>query len=66
MACHSGESPEGNLNLKTGLVDLQDSEVRQRWVYLHDRVAQGEMPPKTEEQPNEAAKLEFLKVLGDA
>jgi hypothetical protein len=66
MACHSGENPEGNLNLKTGSVDLQNAEVRQRWVYLHDRVAQGEMPPKTEEQPNEAAKLEFLKVLGDA
>lgn len=62
--CHSGEAPEGNLDLKTLSTNLEDAEVRRRWVYLHDRVANGEMPPKTADQPDESSKSSFLAALG--
>ncbi len=65
VVCHSGETPEGNLDLKTSSFDLNNAEVQRRWAFLHDRVAEGEMPPPTEEQPSEVAKADFLKVLGD-
>lgn len=63
-ACHSGETPTGSLNLETYTFDLADAEVRRRWVYLHDRVASGEMPPESEEKPDAAAVERFLQTLG--
>ena len=63
--CHSGDSPEGSLNLLTFSDDLADAEVRRRWVYLYDRVAQGEMPPKPEDRPDADANSQFLKTLGE-
>ena len=65
ISCHSGDTPAGNFNLETCSFDLADAEVRSRWVYLHDRVAQGEMPPATESRPDEAANTTFLEVLAD-
>ena len=64
MECHSGETSSVGLNLETYSFDLADAEVRRRWVYLHDRVASGEMPPKTEEQPDATAVAQFLQALG--
>ena len=64
VACHSGDAPEGSLSLDAGAPDLTDAEVRRRWVYLYDRVADGEMPPDGEERPEAAAKDEFLQSLG--
>ena len=61
--CHSGESPEGNLNLQTLAVDLEDAEVRRRWVILHDRVAKREMPPSSADQPDDEARTKFLETL---
>ena len=66
VACHAGERPEGGLDLKTLSVDLSDANVRRRWIFLFDRVAAGEMPPKEEERPDAEAKARFLKHLGDA
>lgn len=63
-ACHSGETPSGSLDLETYSFDLADAEVRRRWVYLHDRVASGEMPPQSEERPDAAAVEQFLQALG--
>lgn len=64
--CHSGETPEGGFNLQTTSDDLSDAEVRRRWVYLHDRVAVGEMPPKSEARPSADSKSQFLATLGEA
>ncbi len=64
--CHSGDVPEAGLNLETIAVDIADAEVRRRWVYLHDRVAGGEMPPTSADQPNASDKAQFLRTLGDA
>jgi len=64
--CHSGDTPEGGLNLRTHSVDLADAEVRRRWVYLYDRVAAGEMPPKSAARPDAKSKSKFLRGLGDS
>ena len=66
VGCHSGETPEGGLNLQTNSDDLSDAEVRRRWVDLHDRVADGEMPPKSEARPSADSKQQFLSTLGDS
>jgi hypothetical protein len=66
LDCHAGEAPEAGLDLTAISVDLADAEVRRRWVYLHDRVAQGEMPPKSADQPDSESKSAFLSALGDA
>ncbi len=64
--CHAGDNPEGGLDLESGSVDITDPEIRRRWVFLHDRVSAGEMPPTSEPQPSKSDKASFLKSLGDA
>ena len=66
VTCHSGDAPEGSLDLTQDTPDLLDAEVRRRWVYFYDRVADGEMPPEGERQPDQADRAEFLKALGSA
>jgi hypothetical protein len=66
LDCHGGESPEGGLNLETNAADLADAEVRRRWVYLHDRVAEGEMPPEPATRPDAESQAAFLRELGAA
>ncbi len=64
--CHSGKEPEAGFHLDQLPQDLTDAEVRRRWVYLYDRVAKGEMPPESAEQPQPAERSAFLKTLGDS
>jgi hypothetical protein len=66
FACHSNDTLEGGLDLKAISRDVADAEVQRSWVYLYDRVASGEMPPKSDEQPTAAAKAEFLDQLGQS
>jgi len=65
-ACHVGESAEGNLDLESYSVELSDAEIRRRWVFLHDRVATGEMPPESADQPTAAERARFLTQLGQS
>ena len=51
VECHQGESPEGGLNLETLSWRLDDAELRQRWVLIHDRIAKHEMPPDEDNLP---------------
>jgi hypothetical protein len=64
--CHSGDTPQAGFNLKTYSVDLTDADVRRRWVHLFDRVAKGEMPPKSADRPDAKSKSKFLQLLGDS
>ena len=73
VGCHSGDAPDGGLDLQaiskdSGdlFKDLGDAEVLRRWVYLHDRVAAGEMPPKSESRPSAVSKSQFLTTLGES
>ena len=62
--CHSDDSAKGGLNLETFSTQLDNAEAHRRWVFLHDRVASGEMPPKEKYKPTEASRDEFLGLLG--
>jgi hypothetical protein len=62
--CHVGDSAEGNLDLKSYSSDFSDAEIRRRWVFLHDRVAAGEMPPKSADQPDARSRAKFVRQLG--
>jgi len=62
--CHAEDTIKGGLNLESFSRDLSDPKVRESWVYLHDRVARGEMPPKSKYAPTTQAKQLFLSLLG--
>ena len=64
--CHSGDTPESGLNLQSVSDNVADAEVRRRWVYLYDRVANSEMPPESEARPDAEAKSKFLHTLGES
>ena len=61
--CHSGEIREGGLDLREAGTDLNNPDVLRRWVRIHDRVASGEMPPKSEPWPDKATVQLFLEQL---
>lgn len=44
--CHHGASAEAGLDLSVLPADLDDESVAQRWIRIHDRVRDGEMPPE--------------------
>ena len=45
LGCHNDSLAQGGLNLRDLQWDLDDIEIRRRWVLVHDRVSRGEMPP---------------------
>src|SRR6266536_2670499 len=47
VSCHDAESKKGNLDLTALNADVGDPKAFARWVKVHDRVAAGEMPPKS-------------------
>ena len=63
--CHSGETHEGALNLEKLGTDLQDLSLLNIWTRVHDRIANREMPPKSESRPNTAQTQKFLSELSD-
>lgn len=44
--CHNGATAEGGLDLTSLAFTLDDRELRDRWILVHDRVSSGEMPPE--------------------
>jgi hypothetical protein len=44
--CHSGDSPDGGLNLETLVFELTEPANFEKWVRIYDRVLAGEMPPR--------------------
>ena len=64
MECHDTDTKKGNLDLNALKFDLQDSKVFAEWVKVHDRVRDGEMPPKKKKtQPAAGEVAAFLKDL---
>ncbi|MGH9938189.1 MAG: DUF1587 domain-containing protein, partial [Blastocatellia bacterium] len=62
-ACHDSRSKKGNLDLTTLKLELADAPTFATWVKVHDRVRDGEMPPKGMERPDDATRAGFLKTL---
>ena len=63
--CHSKGTTEGGLNLESLEYAFSVADIRNRWIKIHDRVQQGEMPPKGVVFPDQE-KQRFLKALSSA
>lgn len=60
--CHSEDAPEGKLNFDRLSLALNSQSIRNRWIQIHDRVKNLEMPPA----PNDLAsadRVSFLRQL---
>ena len=64
LDCHDADMKKGGLDLDSLSKNLDDPAAMAKWVRLHDRVENGEMPPKNKKQPAAADKAEFLAELG--
>lgn len=63
--CHAGDSAEAGLDLAEFSHDLADPEIERRWVRVIDRIRDGEMPPPDSDQPADAEKQEFVKLVSE-
>ena len=57
VGCHDADTRKGGLDLTALQLDPANLTNFSRWVLVHDRVSNGEMPPKKKARP-EAAELE--------
>ena len=60
MECHDGDTKKGGLDLTALPLDPALPKNFSAWVTIHDRVANGEMPPKKKARP-EAAELQAFE-----
>ena len=66
VTCHNTEVKKSGLDLSSLTRDLSGEEGLSKWVRIHDRVANGEMPPNKRSAPPKEEKLPFLKTLSQA
>src|SRR3954465_3848809 len=62
-SCHNDVDKEGGLDLTTLTVVPGDAANFAAWVKVHDRVQNGEMPPKEKKRPEARDTTAFLKQL---
>ncbi len=63
--CHGADEPKGGLNLAALKPDFADSKTFATWIKIHDRVRDGEMPPKKKKAPGPAEIAAFLTAIGE-
>ena len=63
FACHDSVTKKGGLDLTSLNADFTHTATFVTWVKVHDRVRDGEMPPKSAPQPDATARAGFLKNL---
>jgi mono/diheme cytochrome c family protein len=61
--CHNAEDRKGRLDLTTLAFDPKDPANLAVWIKVHDRVAAGEMPPKSRPRPDAAGQKVFVEGL---
>src|SRR6266540_301781 len=67
VECHDADAKKGGLDLTALQFDPANSTNFSRWVLVHDRVSNGEMPPKKQKARPEPAEAEaFAKSLATA
>ena len=59
--CHNDTEKKGGLDMEALRFDPADSASMRMWTLLHDRVRDGEMPPKDELQPEFRERTVFLQ-----
>ena len=64
--CHDEDSSKGNLDLANLSFDPTDKENHKKWVYIHDRIQKGEMPPKDKKPPSKEDIHVFLRPLAES
>lgn len=64
MDCHDSDSKKGDLDLSALPFELSSQKTFDLWVKIHDRVRDGEMPPKKKARPQRAAIDQFLQAIG--
>jgi hypothetical protein len=62
--CHDSDSKKGGLDLTSVPFDLNTPKTFDLWVKVHDRVRDGEMPPKKKARPQPAELNAFLQAIG--
>lgn len=66
LDCHDRDSKKAGLDLTLLDFDGGIGQPTSPWVKIHDRVAAGEMPPKTKPQPAPADRARFVRELAGA
>jgi hypothetical protein len=62
--CHDSATKKGGLDLESLSMQLDSQEAFAKWALVHDRIAAGEMPPKSREsRPSEQENADALKRL---
>jgi len=65
LDCHGDAEGDGGLDLSTLSTGLSDAEAMRRWTLVHDRIANGEMPPKDQPRPSAAELSKILTTLSE-
>ncbi|MFT5122328.1 MAG: hypothetical protein ACI9QL_001417 [Candidatus Omnitrophota bacterium] len=63
ITCHDAETKKGGLDLTALKPDFGHAQTFSRWVQIHDRVANGEMPPKKKTPPPADERSAFVEAL---
>ena len=58
--CHSGKKPKAGLNLAALKFNAAEPSTLAAWIRVHDKMADGEMPPPDDEQPSPAERRAAL------
>ena len=63
VECHDADTKKGGLDMTALRPDLQDPKSFAAWVKIHDRTANGEMPPKKKDRPAAGEMSAYLGAL---
>src|SRR2546428_4495552 len=66
VECHDADTKKGGLDLTALQFDPANSTNFSTWVLVHDRVSNGEMPPKKKARPDSAEAKAFIKSLASS
>lgn len=66
VECHDRETEKGGLDLTSLKFNFTSSTNFDMWVAVHDRVSNGEMPPKKKARPEPAEREAFTKSLSSS
>ena len=61
--CHAGKDAEAGIDLVSLSDRLEDAQVMQQWVRIHDKIKSGEMPPEDGEPIEDKDRSKILRLL---